>query len=140
MFGAEKYRQWMPHPGMNSGGGKGGGSSGTQTQKAEPWSGVQPYLKQGYSTAQNLYNNNSPDFYPGQTYANTDPLQTEARTGLEQYARGQMGQDVNGLRQGFGTLMGAADVNNNPYLYQAAMGACRECCWTHQHGARRCAG
>jgi hypothetical protein len=122
MFGSEKYRIWNRHPGYN-GGGKGG--SGTQTQKSEPWSGVQPYLKSGYATGQDLYMNNSPDYYPGQTYANTDPLQTEARTGLEQYARGQMGQDVNGLRQGFGTLMGAADVNNNPYLYQAAMGATR---------------
>lgn len=119
MFGSAKYRSFMRHPGFN------GKSSGSQTQKTEPWKGVQPYLKEGYNIGSNLYGNNSPDYYPGQTVAPTDPLQTEARTGLEQYARGQMGQDVNGLRQGFGTLMGAADVNNNPYLYQAAMGATR---------------
>lgn len=54
------------------GGGK-GGSSGSQTvtQKADPWSGIQPQLLQAASGAQNLYNSGGLNFtaYPGQTVA-----------------------------------------------------------------------
>jgi hypothetical protein len=41
------------------------------------------------------------------------------------YAQGQMGNDVNAMRGGYGTLLGAADVMNNPMLAQAAQGAIR---------------
>lgn len=37
------------------GGGKGGGGSTTTVQKADPWAAQQPYLQQGFNTAQNLF-------------------------------------------------------------------------------------
>ena len=65
-------------------GGKGGGSS-TTVQKADPWSGQQPYLKDIFEEAQKLYQNGgmAPDYYPGQTVADQskwtqDALQMQA--------------------------------------------------------------
>lgn len=125
MFGVEKYRKWLRHPGYNLGGGGGGGTQ-TTTQKADPWSGVQPYLTSAYSQAQQLYENQpGPQLYGGQTYVSPSALTLESRGALEDYARGQMGQDIAGARGAYSTLLGAADVNQNPYLYQAAMGATR---------------
>ena len=51
-------------------GSKGGGST-TTVQKADPWSGQQPYLKDIFSEAQNLYNSGAmaPDYYSGNTVA-----------------------------------------------------------------------
>lgn len=55
------------------GGGKGGGGGGSTTtvQKADPWVGQQPYLRDVFSKAQNLYNSGqmAPEYYPGQTVA-----------------------------------------------------------------------
>lgn len=51
--------------------GKGGGGSTTTVQKADPWVGQQPYLKDIFSEAQNLYNSGAmaPDYYAGNTVA-----------------------------------------------------------------------
>ena len=51
-------------------GGSGGGT--TTVQKADPWEGQQPYLKDVFSQAQNLYNAGAlaPDYYKGNTVAN----------------------------------------------------------------------
>ena len=63
-------------------GGKGGGDT-TTTQKADPWSGQQPYLKFGFNQAQNLYNSGGPQFYPGRTYVPFSG-QTEQALGMAQ--------------------------------------------------------
>lgn len=50
----------------------GGGGGGTTTvQKADPWSGQQPYLSDVFSQAQTLYNSGqlAPDYYAGNTVA-----------------------------------------------------------------------
>lgn len=51
----------------------GGGGGGTTTvQKADPWEGQQPYLKDVFSEADRLYNSGqlAPDYYKGNTVAN----------------------------------------------------------------------
>jgi len=61
--------------------GSSGGSSNTTTvQKADPWSGQQPYLKDVFSQAKQFYHSGalSPDFYPGQTVANQSPWSSQA--------------------------------------------------------------
>lgn len=51
------------------GGGGGGGATQTQTvQKADPWSGQQPFLTDIFGRAQTQYGTNLP-FFPGQTFA-----------------------------------------------------------------------
>lgn len=56
------------------GGGKGGGGGGgstTTVQKADPWEGQQPYLKDIFEQAKNMYEGGqmAPDYFPGQTVA-----------------------------------------------------------------------
>lgn len=47
--------------------GGGGSSTNTVTEKADPWKGVQPYLKDIYANAQGLFNKPQP-FYPERTF------------------------------------------------------------------------
>jgi hypothetical protein len=52
--------------GGKGGGGGGGGSQSTQTiQKADPWSGQQPYLHTGFMRAQEEFLGKTPSFFPG---------------------------------------------------------------------------
>jgi len=48
-----------------------GSSGGTTVQKADPWSGQQPYLTEVFSEAKRLYQSGqlAPEYYPGQTVA-----------------------------------------------------------------------
>lgn len=56
----------------------GGGGSQTSTQKSEPWSGQQPYLKDLFQQGQNLYRQGPQEFYPGVTVAPFAPQQQQA--------------------------------------------------------------
>jgi hypothetical protein len=126
----QKLNRLIPHPGYN-GGGKGGEQSAPQqtttVQKADPWGGVQPFLTEAYGRASELYGPTAkgPELYPNQMYVSPDPLRLEARSQMEDYARTQMPSDIGGIRGAYGTLLGAADVNANPYLAAAAQGAIR---------------
>lgn len=54
----------------------GGGQSGsqTQTQKTEPWEGQQPYLKEGFKKAEDLYmKQDAPAYFPGNTVVPFSP-------------------------------------------------------------------
>jgi len=64
------------------GGSSGGGGTSTTTQKADPWSGIQPYLKDVYGEAQDLYQGFTPSMYPGQTYAPQNELQEMSQQAL----------------------------------------------------------
>lgn len=58
------------------GGGSGGGGSSTTVQKADPWSGVQPFLSEAYMRASGLYGSPGPQYFPGSTVATPNPLET----------------------------------------------------------------
>lgn len=61
----------------------GGGGGGTTTvQKADPWEGQQPYLKDVFSQSQNLYNSDqlAPDYYGGNTVADQSQWTQQANT------------------------------------------------------------
>jgi len=98
-----------------SGGGSGGGTQ-TTVQKADPWAGVQPYLKQGYAAATKLYEQGGPQYYPGQTYVNANPYENMgAQMGLN-YAMNQMPGQVGSMLQAQNDLFSAPDVANNQYV------------------------
>ncbi len=100
-------------------GGKGGGQSSTTNTVAQPWSGVQPYLKSGYSDLSNLYNQGAPSYYPGQTVAQFTP-QTNAALDW-QTQRAISGSPVNAAAQNntASTLNGDYLSAGNPYMQQA---------------------
>lgn len=53
-------------------------SSGTQKTTTSPWKPQQPYLKEGFQGAQDLYHQGPMSYYPGQTYADFNPIQGDA--------------------------------------------------------------
>jgi len=66
----------------------GGGGSKTQTvtQNNSPWSGVQPYLTQGYEDLSKQYQKGAPDYYPGNTVADFSPQQQQSIQGITNLA------------------------------------------------------
>lgn len=99
----------------------GGGGNTTTVQKSDPWSGQQPYLQQVMSSAQNLYQNNAPQYYPGQTVAQFNPFQTNA----QQMTAGLASQPTaSGAAQGnLSQTLNGSFLNSNPYLDQMANAA-----------------
>jgi hypothetical protein len=106
-------------------GGKGGGSSNTQTiQNADPWAGIQPYLLGSdagvgiFPEAQRLYSKDIEELYPGQMYVGRTPLETQARNmQLEYLSSPEMATDINRIQQA--TEFGLGDVlypESNPAM------------------------
>lgn len=97
----------------------GGGTQTTVTEKnVDPWSGVQPYMKDVFRQAQNQYRNGKPEYFPNQTYADFSPqtqqaLQMQQNTALgnplDQYASMEAQK-----------TLGGGYLNANPYLDQMA--------------------
>jgi hypothetical protein len=93
----------------------GGGGTSTTVQKADPWSGLQPYLQQLYSSAGDWFNSPNPQYYPGQTVAGQAP-ETEAALGAgtqralagSQNLRAAQGQNL--------ATIGGQYLGSNPYL------------------------
>ena len=99
----------------------GGGGSQDQTTRTEPWSGQQPYLRDIFGQAQQLYGQGPQQYFPGQTVAPFSPqqqlamdLQTQMALGgdpnlqaAQQWGMGQMGMPQMDPRQiaQFGTGM-----------------------------------
>ena len=78
------------------GGGKGGGKQ-TTTTSAEPWSGVKPFLTEGYQDLSNQYKQGAPAYYPGSTVTEMSPY---TRAAIEAQARrGMMGSPLTGAAQ-----------------------------------------
>jgi hypothetical protein len=97
-----------------------GGSTQTTVQNNEPWSGVAPYLTQGYSDASNLYNRGADEFYPGQTYVGADPLEHQANQYRLDYAQNQLPGQIGQTQQAQASMLNAPDIDNNPYVQQLA--------------------
>lgn len=98
--------------------GSSGGSSTTTVQKADPWQGQQPYLKDVFSQAKEFYDSGvlSPDYYPGQTMADQSPwtaqaLEMQAQRALSGSASVQGAQEaMDGIVSGQG-LSGNAGLS-----------------------------
>ena len=105
---------------------KGGG--GSETTKSEPWEGVQPYLKKGYSEASGIYDKFSPTYYGGVTQAAFSPDQLSAQAGVRDWAlKGSpnvMNPAISAYKYGTGT--GVVDVAKNPYVKDMAAQAAKD--------------
>lgn len=77
----------------------GGGGKQTTTSVSEPWKEAQPYLKDIYSEAQNLYQGGAPQFWGGTAQAGLSPEMAAALGGITSRATTgspltQAGQDA----------------------------------------------
>ena len=76
-------------PPMGGAKGGSGGSTSTQTvQKADPWAGQQPFLSTGFEAAENRYNSDQPNFYPGNTVAPFNANELGFQQGVIDYTTG----------------------------------------------------
>ena len=61
---------------------------GARTTTTDPWEAQQEPLKYGFGQARGLYDLGAPSYYPGQSLAGFDPVQTEAQRRTLGYAMG----------------------------------------------------
>ena len=104
-----------------------GGGGGTNTvQKADPYIGQQPYLKDLYAESQRLYRQGPMEFFPAQTFANPTETQLQAENLARLTALGGQstlaGAAVPAMQF---QLAGPANLQNNPYLAGATEAALR---------------
>lgn len=101
---------------MSKGGG--GGGSTTTVQKADPWIGLQQPLNKLYNAASANFDRGGPQYYPLQTFANSNP-QIEGALNMGQ-SRAQYGSANNhaAQAQNLSTINGDY-LNSNPYLDRA---------------------
>ncbi len=94
-----------------------GGSPATTTSTTTPWTGVQPYLKDSLSEAQNLYQSGS-GYYPNSTVA---PLSSTSQQAIDLTTeRALGGSPVQTAAQGNATATLNGDyLNGNPNLQGA---------------------
>lgn len=92
------------------------------TQKTEPWSAAQPYLKEAMGGASSLYKQGGPQYYPGQGYVQNNQLQDLAQGGMLDYAMQQMPGQIWDTQKAQYEMLNAPDVANNQYV-QGMMGA-----------------
>lgn len=98
--------------------GGGGGQTTTQQSKqdTQPWSAQQPYLTYGFEQAQNLYNNQGPLYYGGNTVAGFTPAQQQAQNmGIQRATAGSPLQQA-GQAQQQDTINGTYLNAGNPYV------------------------
>jgi len=92
-----------------------GGGGGTTVQKADPWSGQQPYLSYGFDQAKQQYESGTPSYYPNSTVAGLSNT-TRLAQGL-QTRRALTGNALANASQN--QLVDTANgnyLNGNPYL------------------------
>lgn len=94
---------------------KGSGGSTQTVQKADPWSGLQPYLEQLYQGAGDWFKSGSPQYYPGQTVAGQAP-ETEAALGAGARRAMTGAADLGEARQANLNTVQGRYLGSNPYL------------------------
>lgn len=107
---------------MSGGGQK---SHTTTTQKTEPWSGQQPFLREIFAQAQGMFRNDRPNYFPGQTIAgqSADTLAGQQSFRDSAAAIGDLNATANQAAQF--NLTEGRDVANNPFLQSAIQAAIR---------------
>tara|TARA_R110000822_G_scaffold91727_1_gene211306 strand:- start:386 stop:1180 length:795 start_codon:yes stop_codon:yes gene_type:complete len=97
----------------------------TSSVNADPWDVASPYMESGFKEAANLYNNNTPQYYSGQTQAGFSPDQQTAQQGIRDFATQGAPSIMNPAMSAYqqGTSSNMLDVANNPYVTGMAQNA-----------------
>jgi len=61
-------------------------TNATSTSSSSPWTAQQPYLKDQFKAAQDIYKNSNPQYYPGSTVAPMSAGQNSAISGTNDFA------------------------------------------------------
>lgn len=109
-----------------SGGNSGGSNVSTVTNITQPWGPQQDYLKYLFSEAQNLYQGQPPQYFPGSTVAGATQRQNLGRDMWAQFALGPAQGAYTRLQSAQDYSIDPSqmlDVGNNPYVQGAVRGA-----------------
>jgi len=95
-------------------GGGGGGQQSTNTvQKADPWVGQQPFLKDVFQEAQDRYESGDPNFFPGSTIEQFNPNELGYQQNvLDQFSSGRGQALQQGAEGAVNNLFGSNDIFN----------------------------
>lgn len=93
----------------------GGDKKTTSTSTSAPWAAVVPHLKNVFGTAEQLAGQPG-QFFPGQTYAELDPLQQQGMQAQLGYAGGGMGDQISAAQAAQMSALQAPDIAANPYI------------------------
>ena len=92
----------------------GGGSPQTTTTTNDPWSGIQPYLLQGFQRAGQYLNQDPNSYYHNSTVAGFTPMQNQGQDAAVNYAQQFPGMSAPALQTQNDLLSG--NVSGNPML------------------------
>lgn len=92
---------------------KGSGQQ-TSTSTSEPWAEQKPYIQYGMQQAKDLYQNQTPKYFPGSTVAGFSPEQQQAQQlGTARATQGNAGM---GMSQAYNNdVLQGKYLNSNPY-------------------------
>ena len=95
-------------------GGGGGGQQSTNTvEKADPWAGQQPFLKDVFQEAQDRYNSGDPNFFPGSTIEQFNPNELGYQQNvLDQFSSGRGQALQQGAEGAVNNLFSSNDIFN----------------------------
>ena len=98
----DKFAENIPLQMMKGGGGGGGQTTSTNTvEKADPWAGQQPYLKDVFQEAQDRYDDSSsPSFFPGNTISPFNQNETAYQQSVVDYLGSGRGQGMQARAEG----------------------------------------
>ncbi len=96
------------------GGGGGGGGGGNTVTRVEPPSFVEPFMRDIVMQGQHLFQNNFPQFFPGDITAPMNPLQLMAQQGAVGFLGGPQQSLLNQLGfQGVGSLLSPSQASQS---------------------------
>jgi hypothetical protein len=104
------------------GGGSGGGGSQTSTTKQELDPTIRPYVEYGLGEAKSLYQTQTPEYYPGQTYVSPSAQTQTALEAAQQRALAGNPLVPAAQQQQLGSIQGNYLSAGNPYFTQALAG------------------
>jgi len=95
-------------------GGGGGGQQSTNTvEKADPWEGQQPFLRDVFQEAQDRYESGDPNFFPGSTIEQFNPNEIGYQQNvLDQFSSGRGQALQQGAEGAVNNLFGSNDIFN----------------------------
>ena len=97
----DKFAENIPLQMMKGGGGGGGTNTTSTVEKADPWAGQQPYLKDVFQEAQDRYDDSSsPSFFPGNTISPFNQNETAYQQSVVDYLGSGRGQGMQARAEG----------------------------------------
>ena len=114
----DKFTENYPLQMMKGGGGGGGQTSTNTIEKADPWEGQQPFLKDVFGKAQSRYNDaSSPSFFPGATVSPFNANETAYQQSVIDYLGSGRGQNLQAGAEG-----GVNDLLSTNPIFDATRG------------------